>query len=95
MKTTLLAATLILLSPAAFAQTQALPPPGPPPAGSHAPGPKFAEHKAKVLAMMQQKVACIQAAQDWQAMEACRPKHPEQGGPGHGPAPGGGFPGDK
>ena len=66
----------LLLTPTAFA---ANPAPAPAPGKVGQPGPNFAAHKQKVLDQIAQRIqrlqtvqTCVQAAQDHQAMKACR-----------------------
>ena len=60
-------------------------------------GDTFADRKRGLLAQIQTRYICVQAARDRDEIEACRPKPPTFNGPGlgQGRMPPGGFPGDK
>jgi hypothetical protein len=75
MKTRLLGLSMfVCMSGAALAQsvTPQVPPPG---ASGGQRAQSFAEHKARVIARIEARLACVQAAQDFKTLRACNQHH--------------------
>jgi hypothetical protein len=92
---------MLLASTVAYADNSVATPATPPGqaaggAGGQGQGERFEERKAKVLAKIQERQACVQAATNHEAMKACFPHEGEGGeGRGGGQGRGGGFGGGR
>jgi Spy/CpxP family protein refolding chaperone len=88
----LLFIALLFASTAAFANNTSPASPSTPPGQSGGPGDgeRFDQIKAKILAHLQEKQACVQAATTREALHACMPHMGEHRGEGKGGGFGGG-----